>query len=404
MTKISLVNVGKSYRRYSNNSDRFWGLLTNRTRYAEHYALHPISFEINNGEVLGIIGVNGAGKSTLLKLIAGTMLPSFGDLQVEGKVCALLELGSGFHPEMSGRENISLGGAVAGLSTTQVAAVEDEIIEFSGLRKVIDSPIKTYSSGMVMRLAFSVATAIDPDILILDETLSVGDGAFAKKSFEKIMGFKESGKTILFCSHSMYQTQAICTKVLWLDEGKLKQLGDPSQVIGAYNDFLAGGEKPEVLVDEENYLEECEKNRGLKTRLLNVKVSSNGVAGHRLAVESGYSDVVVEITFIHDENESIPNVGIVIQGANGRAVTSCSTISDRVEISIHSDGTGKVSLRYPKIPLLKGSYWVNVHLMCEKGIFFYDRAKMVAELIISQTSLEQGVVALPHEWSVGARK
>ena len=404
MSKISLVNVGKSYRRYASKNDRFWGLLTNRMRYTEKFALHPISFEINNGEVLGVIGVNGAGKSTLLKLIAGTMLPSFGDLQVEGKVCALLELGSGFHPEMSGRENISLGGAVAGLSTKQVRAVEDEIIDFSGLRKVIDSPIKTYSSGMVMRLAFSVATAIDPDILILDETLSVGDGAFAKKSFEKIMGFKESGKTILFCSHSMYQTQAICTKVLWLDEGRLKHLGDPSQVIGAYNDFLAESDKPEVLVDEENALDERATNRLIKSRLLNVKVSSNGVAGQRLAVESGYSDVVVEITFMHDKTEAIPNVGIVIQGANGRAVTSCSTMSDGVEISINSDGTGKVSLRYPKIPLLKGSYWVNVHLMCEKGIFFYDRAKLVAELIISQTSLEQGVVSLPHEWTMEVGK
>lgn len=223
---IELEKVSKGYYPSSSPLSRVMDAIMGRTADMS-LVLKPFSLNIQHGEIVGLIGVNGAGKSTLLKLIAQTTLPTTGVVSVKGSVCALLELGAGFHPDMTGRENIFLGGAVAGMSTAEIQDRFDEIVQFAGLDAVIDRPVKTYSSGMMMRLAFSLATSVDPDILILDETLSVGDGHFAKKSFDRIMGFKEAGKTILFCSHSMYQVQAICSRVIWMDEGVVRMDGSP---------------------------------------------------------------------------------------------------------------------------------------------------------------------------------
>lgn len=402
MSTIVLRDVSKSYRIYRHPRDRFLEVVTQKLRHKSMVALHPMSAEVSRGEVIGIIGLNGAGKSTLLKLIAGTLKPSSGEVTKRGHVCALLELGSGFHPEMSGRDNIFLGGAVAGLSTATVQDLVDDIIEFSGLHEVIDRPVKTYSSGMNMRLAFSVATAVDPDILILDESLSVGDGPFAKKSFERIMGFKEAGKTILFCSHSMYQVQAICSRVMWLDQGQLQMDGEPVRVISSYTDFMSaletqheqGKEPPMASFDVKSAL------RVGKHRLLKVEVSSDGVTANRLSVKSGQSSVAITITFKSDRQSPAPCLGVMIIGANGRPVTSASTAIDQVVVDREQDGGGTLRLKFPRFPLLKGSYWINVFLLCDKGLHVYDKAQMVAELVVSQDTLMQGVVALPHEWVV----
>lgn len=400
MSTIVLRDVSKSYRSYRHARDRFLEVVTQKPRHKRTVALHPMSAEVTSGEVIGIIGLNGAGKSTLLKLIAGTLKPSSGEVTKRGHVCALLELGSGFHPEMSGRDNIFLGGAVAGLSTATVQRLVDEIIDFSGLHEVIDRPVKTYSSGMNMRLAFSVATAVDPDILILDESLSVGDGPFAKKSFERIMGFKDAGKTILFCSHSMYQVQAICSRVMWLDQGHLKMDGDPVTVISSYTDYMSaletqheqGKDFPVTAVDSKPAA------LGAKHRLMKVEVSSDGVTANRLSVRSGHSAVVITIRFKSDRLSPSPCLGVMIIGSNGRPVTSASTAIDRVVVDREHDGGGMIRLKFPTFPLLKGSYWINVFLLCDKGLHVYDKAQMVAELVVSQESLMQGVVALPHEW------
>ena len=205
MSDIAIVaeQLGKHYRIYAQAIDRLkqfiWG--HRRQYFREFNALTNASFSLKKGEVLGVIGQNGAGKSTLLQLIAGTLTPSQGTLQVNGRVAALLELGAGFNPEFTGAQNIKMYGMLMGLSEQEVEERFDEIVAFSGIEAFIDQPVKTYSSGMFVRLAFSIATSVDPDILIIDEALSVGDGAFARKSFDRIMSLREKGVTIIFCSH-----------------------------------------------------------------------------------------------------------------------------------------------------------------------------------------------------------
>jgi len=183
-------------------------------------------------------GVNGAGKSSLLQLICGVLEPSFGQVKVNGRIAALLELGAGFNPEFSGRENITLNATLLGLSAKEIKDKTPEIIAFSGIEEFIDQPVKTYSSGMYVRLAFAIATSVDPDILVIDEALSVGDGAFARKSFDRIMDLKSKGVTILFCSHSIYQVEALCEKAIWLNKGEVQAFGQAREVAQAYNQFL----------------------------------------------------------------------------------------------------------------------------------------------------------------------
>ncbi len=399
MRAITLHQVSKSYRAYAHARDRFWELLTQRQRHQERVALHPVSLDIGSGEVVGVIGVNGAGKSTLLKLIAGTLKPTTGEVTLQGHVCALLELGAGFHPEMSGLDNIYLGGAVSGLPTAKMDGLVEGIIQFSGLREVIDQPVKTYSSGMTTRLAFAVATAVDPDVLILDETLSVGDGNFAKKSFERIMGFKQAGKTILFCSHSMYQVQAICSRVLWLEHGQLRMDGDPAEVVSAYCEFMESLDEPSDG-PAASAMPEVVHPLG-KYRLVKVVVDAEGVTGSRIAIVSGREDVRVTVAFASDPAGPAPCIAIMVVAANGRPVASASTLNDGFMPRRDADGRGRVAIHFPRFPLLKGAYWVHVFLLCDKGLMVHDKARMVAELVVSQTTLEQGIVTLPHDWSDG---
>ncbi len=220
---ISLQSVSKIYRTYAHGWDHLWEILTYRTRAQVFQALYPLTLHINHSQVVGIIGKNGAGKSTLLKIVTGTLMSDDGGTRdVSGRIAALLELGTGFHPEMSGRENVYLSGAVIGLSVDEIDQLYDDIVAFAGVEAFMEKPVKTYSSGMFMRLAFAVATCVEPDILIIDEALSVGDGAFARKSFDRIMQFREAKKTILFCSHSLYQVEKICDRVIWLDQGRIQ--------------------------------------------------------------------------------------------------------------------------------------------------------------------------------------
>lgn len=220
---IRAQHLGKAFQLYERPIDRLKQMLMRGRRryYKEFAALHDVSFELRKGEVLGLVGRNGAGKSTLLQLICGTLNPSAGQVAVQGRVAALLELGAGFNPDFTGQENIYLNASILGLSKAEIDARYDDIVEFSGIADFIHQPVKTYSSGMYVRLAFSIATSVDPDILVIDEALSVGDGAFARKSFDRIMRLKEKGATILFCSHSVYQIEALCTRALWLDKGIL---------------------------------------------------------------------------------------------------------------------------------------------------------------------------------------
>ena len=203
-------------------------------RRSRFTALKNISFEVSAGETVGIIGKNGAGKSTILGLLAGVLKPSFGQVTVDGRIAPLLELGAGFHTELSGRENILLNGILLGMLKREVEEKIDSIIEFSELEKFIDQPIRTYSSGMLARLGFSVAVHCEPDILLLDEVLSVGDQDFQKKCIEKMLGFKRSGKTIVFVSHSEEQVKQICDRLIWIDQGQIRSAGETEAIISDY--------------------------------------------------------------------------------------------------------------------------------------------------------------------------
>lgn len=209
-------------------------LIKGKLRYHEFWALRDVSFEVNKGEVLGIVGNNGAGKSTLLKIISGILKPTEGSVQVFGNVVPMLELGSGFDFDLTGRENIFLNGAILGYSERFLKEKYDEIVAFSELGQFIDVPLRNYSSGMVMRLAFSVATVVNPDILIVDEILAVGDAAFQEKSRARMMELMSGGTTVLFVSHSIEQIRGMCDRVMWLDHGHLKMIGDTKSVCDAY--------------------------------------------------------------------------------------------------------------------------------------------------------------------------
>lgn len=241
MSVISLEHVSKLYNLQKQKTFKEFlpALLKGQTTQTSFWALDDISFQIKRGESFGIIGPNGSGKSTLLKLIAGVSQPSRGRLTVQGRIAPLIELGAGFHPELTGRENIFLNGVIMGLSRAQLRTQIDSIIDFAELRDFIDQPIKHYSSGMYLRLAFAVATHIEPEILLIDEILAVGDASFREKSRAKMDDFKRRGKTIVFISHALSEVESFCERVAYLKKGKLIALGPASHVIARYNQETA---------------------------------------------------------------------------------------------------------------------------------------------------------------------
>jgi ABC-type polysaccharide/polyol phosphate transport system ATPase subunit len=244
-------DVAKLYRRFAHRnqfrtlkSALLTGSVLSDLRPEETFtALDGVSFEVPHGSTFGVIGENGSGKSTLLKLVAGITKPTRGGLAVDGRVSALIELGAGFHPEISGRENVAINGIMLGLSRRDVERRFDEIVEFAELRDFIDAPVKTYSSGMYMRLGFAVAIHVDPDVLLIDEVLAVGDEAFTRKCLDKIAEFHRRGKTILFVTHSLGLVEKLCDDVLWLRHGRAADRGDPKRVVDAYLTYVAGGEE-----------------------------------------------------------------------------------------------------------------------------------------------------------------
>jgi len=397
MTVIRLKNVSKTYRQYGSPFDRLWEVMTHRVRHQEHVVLETMSLDIGEGQVVGLVGGNGAGKSTLLKLIAGTIQPTQGRVDVTVQIAALLELGAGFHPEMTGRENVYLGAAVAGLSRPEVDLKYEEIVEFSGLSEAMDRPVKTYSSGMAARLAFAVAMAVEPEVLILDETLSVGDGAFARKSFDRIIDFKKAGKTILFCSHSMYQIEAICDRVLWIHRGRVMMDGEPARVVTAYAEFLSTiSNRPEIKSEEE--APAVFEEKGL-ARIINIKVHADGRQDERLVLETGLSTLKITVRFEGATTIALPSLGITLSGAHGGPLTSASSLDDGLRFERHDKETYSASITFPRLQLLKGHYWVNVYLLCEEGIHVYDSALRVAEFEMVQQCRELGVVTLPRQWN-----
>ena len=237
---ISVENVEKSFKIYKDKGftlkERIL-FFKSRNAYVKNNILKGISFDIEKGDILGIIGKNGSGKSTLLKLITKIIYPDSGSIKINGKVSSLIELGAGFHPDMTGRENIYINASIYGLTKKEIDAKLDTIIKFSELEEFIDSPIRTYSSGMYMRLAFSVAINVEAEILLIDEILSVGDANFQAKCFKKMQELKDSGITIVIVSHDLHTMEKLCNKVIWIESGKIKRSGIPNEVLKEYIEY-----------------------------------------------------------------------------------------------------------------------------------------------------------------------
>lgn len=393
---VSVKNLGKSYQIYDKPRDRLLQMLfRNRRYYREFHALQDLSFELKRGETLGIIGRNGAGKSTLLQLICGTLHPSSGEVKVNGRIAALLELGAGFNPEFTGRENIFLNAAVLGLTAEEIKARYDDIVAFSGIGEFIDQPVKTYSSGMYVRLAFAVATSVEPDILIIDEALSVGDGAFARKSFERIMALKQRGATVLFCTHSMYYVESFCDRAIWLESGKMQMLDISQRVTSAYQatlDSVVGAEVGSQSIS-------LQPDNG---RIINCHAEVDGVSGKTLNLKSMQSCLRVTLEF--QVNRSLPPPTILLGIANAATITiaSVSSLESGIEISRDKEGKGKVSVTFPGLPLLKGDYFITAILACERAMQAYDVAERCITFTVSQQGAAQGFVVLPHSWQVNS--
>lgn len=239
MSYLKVRNVSKAYKRYPGKWARLAEWITGLERHEKHWVLRDISFEVAPGEAVGIIGVNGAGKSTLLKIITGTTQPTTGSVELGGRVAALLELGMGFHPDFTGRQNAYMSGQILGLSTERISEFMPEIEAFAEIGDYIDQPLRTYSSGMQVRLAFSVATAVRPDVLIVDEALSVGDAYFQHKSFNRIREFREQGTTLLIVSHDRSAIQGLCDRAILLERGFVIKDGKPEEVMDFYNAIIA---------------------------------------------------------------------------------------------------------------------------------------------------------------------
>lgn len=397
---LSLEQVSKHYKLYAKPSDRlrqfFWG--KRRQYFRIFQALDTVDLCIRKGQVLGVIGQNGAGKSTLLQLIAGTLTPSTGQINITGRVAALLELGAGFNPEFSGAENIRLYGLLMGLSTQEIEARFQSIVDFSGIEAFIHQPVKTYSSGMFVRLAFSIATSVDPDILIIDEALSVGDGAFARKSFDRIMALRDQGVTIIFCSHALYQIQVLSDQVLWLNAGKIQAMGEPREVVMAYQQFLDQQQTETtqpMTSDKPNHPEAAAHG----ARLTDVKVSVDAQSGELQMAVAEQSDMQIDVHFIADPNKPCPQVAVVITSEDGRNISSCTTYHDRYPLTLNSQGEGQVSLCFHKLPLMHGRYWVNVLLMCENAVMTLDGVYRLTKIEVEQAGHEVGITFLPRAWS-----
>jgi len=400
---ISIKNLSKCYQLYAQPQDRLKQFFRrgHHQYYREFWALRDVSFDIMPGEVLGIVGRNGAGKSTLLQLLCSTLNPSSGSIDVHGRISALLELGSGFNPEFSGRENVYLYASILGLSKQEIGERFEEIVDFSGIRDFIDQPVKTYSSGMYVRLAFSVATSVDPDILVVDEALSVGDGEFARKSFERIRGMKEAGKTILFCSHSLYQMEAFCDRVLWLEHGELMLLGEPQEVVRRYSDFLLGN-IGEVKAESAAPITACPPSPQGHARLSHVEVSLDGTAGRMLHGRPGENDLSIRLQFESDPELPAPTVGATIDYGTLVAVTCAVSCFENIVIERDERGRGEVTLEFPNLPLRKGEYHVAVYLASEDAIHIYDSAQGVATIKIEDALPSPGLVKLACHWHSSA--
>jgi ABC-type polysaccharide/polyol phosphate transport system ATPase subunit len=411
MNAIEVRGVRKTYQRYSRRrqfatlkSALLSGRLLSDLRPDETFdALKGISFDVAAGKTFGIIGRNGSGKSTMLKLIAGIGRPTEGAVSVKGRVSALIELGAGFHPEISGRENVYINGMMLGLTKREVAARFDDIVAFAELQDFIDAPVKTYSSGMYMRLGFAVAIHVDPDVLLVDEVLAVGDEAFTHKCLDKFSEFRRRGRTVLLVTHSLDLVTRFCDEALWLDGGLARLQGDPKRVVDAYLLDVAGVENQAVETGKPARPEEpADMTRAIEGRWgsREVEISAvefrgrNGQPAHvfqsgdpmeiRLKVRARQpvSDLVFGVGIFNADGVCCYGTNTAIEGATSGAMS----------------GEGQVRFTVDRLDLVEGSYLVDVAAHRQDGAP-YDYHRLLHTLRVVSPLKETGIFRPPHRWT-----
>ncbi len=387
---VEARNLGKAYPKVHRSSDRLRALGRLLFRGVDRdriSVLHDVNLEIRRGESLGLIGENGAGKSTLLKLITGVLTPTTGSVRVNGEIGALLELGAGFHPEYSGRDNVAMSAALHGLGGAELRKRLPEIIAFADIGDYIDEPVKHYSSGMVVRLGFAVVAALKPDLLVTDEVLAVGDESFQKKCVQWIKDYLAGGGTLILVSHSMYHVQKLCRHACWLRDGAIAMNGDVFDVTQAY---LAHHERKSAPM-----LEKREAGRGALEFSV-IDVSLNGSPSmNALMLDAG--DTLHVRARIHSRDGRVPNVAVGVVRVDGTPVYGVSTDMDGC-VPHRVDADEYLSeIEFGSLALLPGSYMVRVHPMDSEGVRVFDT--MERSLIVRGTSRELGLVRLPHRWN-----
>ena len=391
-TAVRAVDVSKHYDVYKRPIDRFLEIFTRGPRHQAFQALDRVTFDVKKGETVGIIGQNGAGKSTLLKLLCGVTRPTSGSLETRGTIASILELGTGFHPEFSGRDNAALNAAILGLGPAEVKKRLPAILEFSELGTFLDRPVKTYSSGMYMRLAFSVAVNVDPDILVIDEALAVGDGHFQKKCIDKIREFQEAGKTILFCSHALYYITSVCRRTLWLDHGAVMRYGPSLDVVHDYETFLLQRDREHPASEGEP---EPERTRS-PVRIVDLSVRDrSGRPRDRFARGE---DVHLTLRIRADDiNQPIHIMVGVNRAADDLQLFAAGTHADGVA-PISGSNDYEVTVQLSAVPLLRGDYTVVAYVGDEHALTAFDRRDLRPGFSMTGDRFEIGVLDLGHRW------
>ena len=386
---LSFRSLTKTYRLYDAPRDRLVEALTGRKRHSEVHALAGVSGSVARGTAVGLIGENGSGKSTLLKILAGTTEPTSGSVSRSGRITSILELGSSFHPEVTGRRNVVLQAALTGLSRPEVEAALPEIEAFAELGEFLDRPVKTYSSGMSMRLAFAVATAVLPDVVILDEALAVGDGHFQKKCVDRIFDLKSRGRTILFCSHAMYYVTTLCDRAIWLRAGQVAAEGPAPDVVLAYERHMAACEE---LPAAASAPPAAARTPG---RFLDVRLV--GADGRpRTAFRPG-EPFTVELEFAADDPDRPFHVHV---GVATRDQVNCFAADSNVDRVGPFRGRRRyaLSVTLPSLPLAKGEFVVHAFLVDEKALAVYDTNTLLSFRVDTE-EWKTGLFRAPFVWT-----
>jgi len=414
MSIIEIRNVSKKFRVYHDKSTTLKErlLFFNRTKYEEHQVLNDISFNVEKGTTIGLIGQNGSGKSTLLKLLTGIIYPDSGDIKINGRVSSLLELGAGFHPDFSGRENIYNNASIFGLSRSEIDKRYNQIVEFSELEEYIDNPVRTYSSGMYMRLAFSVAINVNPDVLLIDEILAVGDASFQKKCFEKLYEFKKIGITIIIVSHDSGAIEKLCDNVVWINDGIIVKYGDARTTINEYMKYLSEKDGNRL---EENFKKDIDKldtNINL-TSVVTESSSINSWGNKKVELYNlelldcdGKSTFIVKtgdditIRFKYNINREIDSIvfGIAIRRIDDFYCYGTNTFIDDYKITNYNK-QGCLDFQIHKFPLLENNYLIDIAVQSNSGEVYYYLYNAY-KFVVRSDIRDEGVCKLDHTWSI----